>query len=111
MPRISPALEHPDLDQVALTDLFAALGDPTRLTIVQTLLREPDGRACGTFPVTVAASTLSHHFKVLRLAGVIRQEERGTRRWTTLRYDELTTHFPGLLTNIESTLTSPSSHG
>lgn len=58
------------------------------MTIVQTLRADPE-RACGTFPVDVAASTLTHHFRVLREAGVIRQREEGNRRWTTLRGDDL----------------------
>ncbi len=96
-----PALEHPALSEIGLVDVFAALSDPTRLVIVQTLLRDEDGRACGTFPVTVSASTLSHHFKVLRVGGLIHQEERGTRRWTSLRRDELERRFPGLLRLVE----------
>nr|WP_205864760.1 helix-turn-helix domain-containing protein [Planctomonas sp. JC2975] len=77
--------------------MLHALADPTRLAIVRTLYQEADGRACGTFGVDVAASTLSHHFKVLRAAGVIFQEDHGTRRWTTLRPDDLNANFPGLL--------------
>lgn len=64
------------------------------MTIVQTLRADPE-RACGTFPVEVAPSTLTHHFRVLREAGVIRQREDGNRRWTTLRLDDLQARFPG----------------
>ncbi|WP_218043574.1 ArsR/SmtB family transcription factor [Paramicrobacterium fandaimingii] len=109
MARSSPMLDHPDLATVPLTAVFAALGDPTRLTIVQTLLEEPDGLACGAFPVDVAASTLSHHFKVLRLAGLIHQEERGTRRWTTLRQHDLEAWSPGILRIIERPAAPPTS--
>ena len=42
------------------------------MQIVRTLLAEEEGgRACGTFGLPVSKSTASHHFKVLRLAGVI----------------------------------------
>jgi len=47
--------------------------------------------------VNVAPSTLSHHFKVLREAGLIHQEDRGTQRWTVLRAPELDARFPGFL--------------
>jgi DNA-binding transcriptional ArsR family regulator len=50
--------------------------------------------------VDVAPSTLTHHFRVLREAGVIRQREDGNRRWTTLRLDDLDARFPGLLEAI-----------
>jgi DNA-binding transcriptional ArsR family regulator len=90
------ALTHPEVGEIDLLDVLHALSDPTRMTIVRTLRAEPE-RACGTFPVDVAPSTLTHHFRVLREAGVIRQREDGNRRWTTLRRDDLDVRFPGLL--------------
>ncbi len=92
-----PALAHPQVDAVPVTEVLHALSDPTRLSIIRTLRAEPDGRACGTFPVDVAPSTLSHHFKVLREAGLIHQEDRGTQRWTVLRARELDARLPGVL--------------
>lgn len=95
------ALAHPETGELDLLDVLHALSDPTRMTIVETLRAdaEPE-RACGTFPVHVAPSTLTHHFRVLRDAGVIRQREEGNRRWTALRYDDLNARFPGLLDAI-----------
>ncbi|WP_104129452.1 helix-turn-helix transcriptional regulator [Cryobacterium sp. N21] len=95
-----PALHHPTLETVLVTAVLHALSDETRLSIVRTLHAEPDGRACGTFPVNVAPSTLSHHFKVLREAGLIRQEDRGTQRWTVLRVREVDARFPGFLNAV-----------
>jgi DNA-binding transcriptional ArsR family regulator len=95
-----PALIHPQLSSIPVTAVMHALSDDTRLAIVQILQAEEDGRACGTFPVDVAPSTLSHHFKVLREAGLIEQENRGTQRWTTLRAADLQDRFPGLLDAI-----------
>jgi DNA-binding transcriptional ArsR family regulator len=89
-------LTHPEADALDVLDVLHALSDPTRMTIVQTLRADPE-RACGTFPVDVAPSTLTHHFRVLREAGVIRQREDGNRRWTTLRRDDIEARFPGLL--------------
>jgi DNA-binding transcriptional ArsR family regulator len=112
MPRSQrrPALLHPEPDQFDVLDILHALSDPTRMTIVQTLRAAPE-RACGTFPVDVAPSTLTHHFRVLREAGVIRQREDGNRRWTTLRDGDLQERFPGLLDTIvtayENGLTRP----
>jgi DNA-binding transcriptional ArsR family regulator len=93
------ALTHPEPEDFDVLDILHAMSDPTRMTIVQTLRSTPE-RACGTFPVDVAPSTLSHHFRVLRDSGVIRQREEGTRRWTTLREEELDRRFPGLLDAI-----------
>ena len=98
-----PKLVHPSASEIRLVDVLHALADPTRLTIAQTLRQDaaPE-RACGSFPVTVAPSTLTHHFRVLRQAGVIRQREDGSRRWTALRGDELDARFPGVLDTILS---------
>lgn len=92
-------LAHPEPNAFDVLDVLHALSDPTRMTIVATLRADPE-RACGTFPVDVAPSTLTHHFRVLRDAGVIRQREDGNRRWTTLRAHDLNARFPGLLDAI-----------
>jgi DNA-binding transcriptional ArsR family regulator len=102
VPRLSRArakLPHPDVNDIDLLDVLHALSDPTRMKITQTLC-ETSEQLCGTFAVDVAPSTLSHHFRVLREAGVIWQREDGNRRWTSLRRDDLETRFPGLLDQI-----------
>jgi DNA-binding transcriptional ArsR family regulator len=81
----------------ALEEVLAALSDPMRMRIVRTLAAEPGGRPCGTFGLPVTKSTASHHFKVLREAGLIEQEHRGRTRHTTLRRADLERRFPGLL--------------
>jgi len=88
------------MDKFELTAVLHALSDPTRLAIVRTLYADREGRACGTFPVEVAASTLSHHFGVLRAAGLISQEDRGNQRWTTLRLAEMDQRFPNVLPSL-----------
>lgn len=96
-----PKLVHPPAGSLALVGVLHALADPTRLTIVRTLRSELE-RPCGTFPVTVAPSTLTYHFRVLRESGVIRQREEGNRRWSTLRLDDLEQRFPGLIDAVLS---------
>lgn len=97
--RRRPPLTHPETGELDVLDVLHALSDPTRMTIVRTLIVDSE-RACGTFPVDVAPSTLTHHFRVLREAGVIRQREDGNRRWTALRREDLDARFPGLLDAI-----------
>ena len=81
----------------SLEQVLAALSDPIRMQIVRTLLDEEEGRACGTFGLPVSKSTASHHFKVLREAGLIDQEMVGRTRLTRLRRDEIEKSYPGLL--------------
>jgi DNA-binding transcriptional ArsR family regulator len=92
-------LEQPDLEDIQILDVLKALGDRTRLSIVLQLNTVAE-RACGTFPVDVAPSTLSHHFRILREAGIIKQREVGRTRLTSLRREELNERFPGLLESI-----------
>ncbi|HYG92508.1 MAG TPA: metalloregulator ArsR/SmtB family transcription factor [Nocardioides sp.] len=91
--------EHPPADAIDIYRVLHALSDPTRLLIVRTLADEPE-RACGTFPVDVAPSTLTHHFRVLREAGLIHQRPEGVRKWTSLRESDVEARFPGLLRAI-----------
>ncbi|MFB7905589.1 ArsR/SmtB family transcription factor [Kitasatospora sp. NPDC056076] len=106
MPRSTrrrPALVHPAVEEIDLYDVLHALSDPTRMTIVRVLRAEPE-RACGTFPVDVVPSTLSHHFKVLRESGVISQREEANRRFSALRTVDLERRFPGLLDTVLAAL-------
>ena len=50
----------------------------------------------------VSKSTASHHYKVLREAGLIEARVEGTRRYYTLRTDDLEARFPGLLDSVLS---------
>jgi len=93
---IEPAIETVTIDVV-----LSALADPVRLTLVRALDAAGDW-TCGSdvlkdTGVTIGKSTLSHHFKVLREAGLIRTRVDGIRRQATLRYDEVEQRFPGLL--------------
>jgi DNA-binding transcriptional ArsR family regulator len=97
--RRETSLDHPDTAELDLLAVLHALSDRTRMVIARTLRTEAE-RVCGSFPVDVAPSTLSHHFRILRRAGVIRQREDGTRRWTSLRRDDLDARFPGLVDHI-----------
>ena len=89
-------LRHPKVEEITLTGVLAALSDPVRLAIVSTLAQTGGERAWSDFDVDVGASTLSHHMKVLRLAGVINHRKDGTRCFVSLRPD-LERVFPGLL--------------
>ena len=86
--------------ETELADVLHALGDPIRLAIVRELADEQP-RACGTFAhLGVSHSTLSHHFRVLREAGVIDTRADGKRRLNTLRRADLAARFPGLLDSV-----------
>ena len=81
----------------SLEDVLAALSDPVRLRIVRALAAKPEGCDCSSFDLPVTKSTASHHFRVLREAGVIASEDRGRTRVNTLQREQLEERFPGLL--------------
>lgn len=82
-----------------LEDVLAALADPLRLTIVHKLMLESDAydHPCGWFGFDRPKSSLTHHFKALREAGVLRQRQYGLERRSRLRQEDLDARFPGLL--------------
>jgi DNA-binding transcriptional ArsR family regulator len=94
------ALASPARDELELTGVLHALSDPMRLQIVAQLADSDGPRACGSFGLPVSKSTLSHHFRVLREAGVIEQLAVGRHKMTTLRGDDLDARFPGLLASV-----------
>ena len=93
-------LPHPTRDEIELSEVLHALSDPVRLKMVAYLAGSDRERTCGSFDVPVTKSTCTHHFKVLREAGIIRQRQQGTARLNTLRQDDLEARFPGLLATI-----------
>lgn len=88
------------MDEVSLQQVMEALADPVRRTVVCQLARVGEDIRCGTFDVRVSMSTLTHHFNVLREAGVIRQYYVGTTKMNALRADEMEERFPGLLSAL-----------
>jgi DNA-binding transcriptional ArsR family regulator len=90
-------LFHPTRDELEIETVLHALSDPQRLQIVRHLATDGTPRRCGGFDLCITKSTLTHHFRVLREAGVIDQREEGTARLNTLRRDDLDARFPGLL--------------
>lgn len=99
------ALHHPDLTSVDLSTLLGALADPVRLSVVRQLA-QAGGVVCGQFDALseVSISTLSHHLKVLRAAGVLRVTPNGSFRRHELRADEINDRFPGVLSAIIANL-------
>ena len=94
-------IHHPDKEDISLECVLYALGDPVRLAIVKRLAIEQE-LSCAAIEVPVAKSTLSHHFKILREAGVIYCRKQGTQHMNSLRQEDLSDRFPGLLETILS---------
>lgn len=89
-------LHHPNREDISLSAVLYALSDPIRLRVIEKLAANGE-QACGNFGIAIPKPTLSHHFKVLREAGLIQIRLEGTQRINSLRRQDLDTRFPGLL--------------
>ena len=86
----SPLTREPltSAQAVELSTLFKAMGDPVRLRLVSLIASHEGGEACVcdlTDGFDVKGPTISHHLKVLREAGLISGERRGT--WVYYRVE------------------------
>ena len=93
-------IPHPSRSEIELGAVLHALSDSVRLKIVAALAQGDGELSCGSFEVPVTKSTCTHHFRILREAGVIHQRQVGTSRLNTLRREDLEARFPGLLETI-----------
>jgi DNA-binding transcriptional ArsR family regulator len=98
-PVVEEPLRHPSRGEMELATVLHALSDPMRLRIVAGLAVKDD-RTCKSFDLPVTKSTCTHHFRVLREAGVIRQRLEGTTKLNSLRREDLQARFPGLLDSV-----------
>ncbi|MFJ2241291.1 ArsR/SmtB family transcription factor [Streptomyces sp. NPDC087859] len=98
-PGLPEPLAEPTVEELRLETVLGALSDPLRLTIVRKLLLESEqfDHPCGWFGLDRPKSSLTHHFKALRAAGVTRQRQYGLERRSHVRVDDLNARFPGLL--------------
>src|SRR3954465_113739 len=62
-----------------LATVFKALADPTRVAIVNRLAAAPEVCVCDlTAAFELSQPTISHHLRLLRDAGLVESERRGT---------------------------------
>jgi DNA-binding transcriptional ArsR family regulator len=90
-------LAHPSRSDLQLDAILSALSDPVRRQIVSQLAAGPDNQTCSAFQLPVTKSTSTHHFRILREAGVIQQHYRGTAILNSVRSTDIEARFPGLL--------------
>jgi DNA-binding transcriptional ArsR family regulator len=87
---------HPSCRELELSDVLHALSDPARLEIARRLAAGEEW-SCSSFDLGLSKATLSHHFRVLREAGVVKTRVEGRKRLQSLRREDLDACFPGLL--------------
>lgn len=90
---------HPAKEDITLGGVLGALADPMRLRIMKSLMNVQGCMSCSEAAPcpNMAKSTLSHHFRILREAGLIRTEKIGVENRNVVRAKEINERFPGLL--------------
>ncbi len=98
-----PGLLTAPLDErqaAELATVFKALGDPVRLRLLSMIASRAGGEVCVcelTPAFDLSQPTISHHLKLLKKAGLIDSERRGT--WVHYRLvSEMTDRLAGMLT-------------
>jgi DNA-binding transcriptional ArsR family regulator len=109
--QVSEDVIHPPVEEINLPRVLAALADPARLATVRTLAlvgESPCGQIQHDAGLAVSKSTMSHHLRILREAGIVYSRVQGARRMLTLRRDDLDARFPGLLDAVLQPELAPS---
>jgi DNA-binding transcriptional ArsR family regulator len=94
-------LPHPATEDIRLPEVMHALSDEVRLELVRRLADGVEGN-CTLLSgdIEIHKSTLSHHYRVLREAGVTRTRVDGRDRHIRLNREALDGRFPGLLDSV-----------
>lgn len=98
MPRTLP---EPSVDSFDLTVILGALADPGRRALMAALYHSQNPIDCAVIvekaDLGLSNPTISHHYRVLREAGLIRSVAEGRKRIVSVRREEMEKRFPGLL--------------
>jgi hypothetical protein len=88
-----------DVDDIDLGTVLRALSDDHRRAVVVELASDDsDGeRTCNSFDLPISKQTQTHHFRILRQAGLIWEINYGNRKGIRLRRADISRRFPGLL--------------
>jgi DNA-binding transcriptional ArsR family regulator len=100
----APMFPMPEARDIRLTDILRALSEPGRVRMLA-VLSDGEFHPCNVdeFGLDIQKSTLSHHFKTMREAGLTEVRVQGRNHDIRLRSADLESRFPGLI----EALTSP----
>ncbi|QCT01106.1 ArsR family regulatory protein [Paenibacillus algicola] len=96
-------LYHPPLETIPYSKVLQALSEPNRIRMVRCLYHSGENN-CTAYSnsLMLNKSTVSHHIKILREAGLIQGRIEGKEHIYSLRKEEMNEKFPGLLESLVS---------
>lgn len=88
---------------LTLVEVLQVISDPQRLTMLK-VLADGAWHSCGTgaWATGLHKSTISHHIKIFREAGLLDNRQDGRNKYVRLRRDAIEQRFPGLLNGVLS---------
>ncbi|WP_280392389.1 ArsR/SmtB family transcription factor [Nocardia brasiliensis] len=97
-------LVGPEADALELGSVFRALADVHRRSVMTELAADhgDSERGCNSFDLPISKQTQTHHFRILREAGLIDEIDYGNRKGIRLRRTDVEKKFPGLLALLEA---------
>lgn len=98
-------LPEPGVESLDLSAVLSALADPARREIAARVLHDPTtcneaGAKMWVDELSLSAPTISHHYRVLREAGITRTTVDGRAKTIVVRADDLEARFPGLVAAV-----------
>lgn len=84
----------------SVQQVLSALADPVRLEMVRRLAEVDEPMACADLYSGISKSTASHHFKILREAGITERVVIGGQTHQKLRLAEVESELPGVLSAV-----------
>ncbi|MFD1124256.1 ArsR/SmtB family transcription factor [Lentilactobacillus raoultii] len=83
-------------------EIFKCLSDPNRLKLIRLLYKNKREMSCSELGdnLDLSLSTVSYHFKALRLAGLTNTVKDGRTKYVSLRYDTFEKYLPGFLNTL-----------
>ncbi|MEU9112693.1 transcriptional regulator [Streptomyces sp. NPDC048483] len=99
-------LEQPAPGDIQLVKVLHALGDPTRLHLLW-IYASGEQYDCSSDRLGLGhlhKSTVSHHMRIMREAGITSTRVVGRNRYVQLRRADLDARFPGLLEGLLKSL-------
>ena len=97
----APTALDDQVDLAHLADLFRLMGDPTRLRIILTCLREPVSVGDIAARLDLSQSLVSHHLRLLRAARVLRAERRGKHMFYSALDDHIECVINDMLAHVK----------
>ncbi|MBN9653403.1 helix-turn-helix transcriptional regulator [Halobacillus sp. GSS1] len=92
---------HPPIESISFTKVLHALSEPNRVKIIRCLFDTHENNCTHyTLQLRLPKSTVSHHIRVMREAGLIQARIVGKEHLYSIRTEEIERKFPGLLDTI-----------